>query len=83
MEEKPTKCDCPVATAPTRCDDGWKSRKFWVANSAAYATLVFAGTARGLDWINEATMSYLATTSLVAIALYCGFNLAEKLKLLK
>lgn len=63
--------------------DGWKSRKFWVSNSSAFALLAYSMVAKAQGWISEETLMYLSTAALVAVATYCGFNLGEKLGLIK
>ena len=57
----------------------WKSRKFWSATGSAFAVLAYSGAARWFDKISEESLEYLITASLVSIAIYCGYNIAEKL----
>jgi hypothetical protein len=32
-----------------------------------------------MGWVGESTLEYLVTAGLIAVSVYCGFNLAEKL----
>jgi hypothetical protein len=62
--------------------DGYKSRKFWVANSTAFATMSYAMVALPLMWISEDTFVYLMTLSGIEVAFYCGYNIVEKIGIL-
>ena len=61
--------------------DGFKSRKFLVANGSAFATMAYAMVGQALGWIKAPTLEYLLTAGLIAVGTYCGFNIAEKIGL--
>jgi len=64
---------------PGADSSNWLSRKFWSACGSAFAVIAFSMIAKWFFRITEASMEYLITISLIAVAGYCGFNIVDKL----